>query len=125
MKTHLFFYACLLFLPGKLYSNIDDDEIGTGRLQPGNYRNLKLRRKNIECEMLLNSKVHDIPAPSFLMKPFKTIPISMQADFTYDGKIKVEPWYFENSFPTNRTSGKIEETIFYGIDIMFITYLCI
>ena len=57
--------------------------------------------------MLLNSKVHDIPAPPFLVKPFQTIPLSMQSDFTYDGKIEVKPWYFENSFPTNRTSGKI------------------
>ena len=51
-----------------------------------------------------------MPAPSFMVKPLKTIPKSMDSDFTYNGRIQVKPWYFEENFPTNRTTGKISRS---------------
>jgi hypothetical protein len=92
-------------LKSNIYKNVDDTSMGIGKLKLGNYRNLKLQTKKFDCSVLLESSVHDLPAPPFMVKPLKTIPKSLNADFTYDGRIKVKPWYFENVFPSNRTTG--------------------
>ena len=82
-----------------------DDKIGSevGRLKLGNYANLKLKRKHFECKVLFQSKVHDLPAPTFMTKPFKEIPERLKADYTYNGRIKINAYYIDYNFPTNRT----------------------
>ena len=85
--------------------DIDDKEKKKlGELQPGNYANLKLKNKNIDCPLLFSSQVHDLPAPSFMKSPLKYIPGLMKADYTYNDRIKVHPWYISENFPTYQKS---------------------
>ena len=55
---------------------------------------------------MFESKVHDLPAPSFMTKPLKDIPDLLKADYLYDRRIQNNEWYIEENFPTNRTSSK-------------------
>ena len=75
-----------------------------GELKPGNYAKLQLKQKHFDCKLLFQSKVHDLPAPTFMSKPFKVIPDLLKADYLYDRRIKEKEWYIEENFPTNRTS---------------------
>ena len=107
MDYHFIFYILPYYLVNKRQiGDIDDKARGTGRLKQGNYANLKLKQKQIDCPILFSSGVHDEPAPSFMVKPFKTIPPFFEKDYTYGGRVKVKPYYIEENFPTNRTSSK-------------------
>ena len=109
MNNHFISYVLAYHLVNKPnISNIDDKSDEIGRLKKGNYAKLKFKQKQINCPILFSSAVHDEPAPTFMEKPFKTIPPFMEKDYTYDGRIKVNSWYIENNFPTNRTSSKCE-----------------
>ena len=77
-----------------------------GRLQSGNYANLKIKRKHFDCALLFKSKVHDLSAPTFMKEPFRDIPKIFYDDYSYDGRIQIRKYYKGNSFPTNRTSSK-------------------
>ena len=87
---------------------IIDDVVNkkVGKLQSGNYANLKIERKHFDCALLFKSKVHDLSAPTFMNKPFRDIPKILYDDYTYDGRIQIRKYYKGNSFPTNRTSSK-------------------
>merc|ERR1712018_1090600 len=88
-----------------IQKDVDDktnDEVG--ELKPGNYAKLQLKQKHFDCKLLFQSKVHDLPAPSFMSKPFKDIPDLLKADYLYVRRIKKNEWYIEENFPTNRTS---------------------
>ena len=65
---------------------------------------MRSRRKYFDCHVLFGSKVHDLPAPTFMTKPFKEIPDTLKSDYTYDGRIVVNSYYIDYNFPTNRTS---------------------
>jgi hypothetical protein len=90
--------------------HLDDDEKEVddkitqkvGELQPGNYANLKTKQKHIDCKLLFQSKVHDLPASNYMTKPFHYIPDSLLSDYTYDGRIKIHEWYIEENFPTKQ-----------------------
>ena len=84
-------------------THIIDDEIDQkiGKLQTGNYANLKFKTKRINCPLLFRSKIHDLPAPAFMTKPFIYIPGILMSDYTYDGRIKVSSRYIDENFPTN------------------------
>ena len=113
-----FILGCLIII-GKMINEIDDKTNQTlGKLQPGNYANLKLKKKYINCPILFRSKVHDLPAPPFMTKPLQYIPGSLISDYTYDGRIKVLPWYISENFPTNH---KGIYTFYYPSYIMFDT----
>ena len=90
------------------YQRDVDDETNAevGELKSGNYAKLQLKQKYFNCELLFQSKVHDLPAPSFMTKPFKDIPDLLKADYLYDRRIVQKEWYIEENFPTNRTSSK-------------------
>ena len=83
------------------YEIDDQTNDSLGKLQPGNYANLVLKYKNINCPLLFESKVHDLPAPSFMKKPFQYIPGILKVDYTYDNRVKIYPWYISENFPTN------------------------
>ena len=85
---------------------MDDKRLGTGELKPGNYAKLTFKRKHFDCKLLFDSDVHDLPAPPFMTKPFKTIPDLLKKDYTYNERVVVNSWYIENDFPTNRAGGK-------------------
>ena len=88
-------------------TNIDDDiNRKTGKLQSGNYANLKIEKKHFDCGLLFKSKVHDLSAPTFMKKPLRDIPKILNDDYTYDGRIRIKKYYIGNNFPTNRTSSK-------------------
>ena len=88
-------------------TNIDDDiNKEVGKLQSGNYANLKVKRKHFDCGLLFKSKVHDLSAPTFMKKPFRDIPKILNDDYTYDGRIRIKKYYIGNNFPTNRSSSK-------------------
>ena len=93
---------------------VDDKTKKTGELMLGNYAKLRLKKKNIDCELLFKSDVHDLPAPPFMTKPFKTIPELLKDDYTYNGRVVVHSFYIDYNFPKNRTSGK-ENTTFHHI----------
>jgi hypothetical protein len=84
-----------------------DDQLKVGKLMPGNYAKLMPKRKHFDCQILFKSKVHDLPAATFMKKPLKEIPASLKQDYTYDGRIVINSWYIESNFPTNRTSSKL------------------
>ena len=84
-----------------------DDQLKVGKLMPGNYAKLMPKRKHFDCQILFKSKVHDLPAATFMQKPLKEIPDSLKQDYTYDGRIVINSWYIESNFPTNRTSSKL------------------
>ena len=86
---------------------MDDITKKTGKLMFGNYAKLRPKTKNIDCELLSKSDVHDLPAPPFITKPFKTIPDLLKDDYTYNRSVFVHSYYIEKNFPTNRTSGKL------------------
>ena len=97
----------LLFLVNNIHvTGVDDNELVTGELKPGNYAKLRFKRKHFNCKLLFDSDVHDLPAPPFMTKPFKTIPEILKKDYTYNERVTVNSWYIENNFPTNRSSGK-------------------
>ena len=96
----------LLFLDIPQKEVDDKTNLKVGELQAGNYANLKLKKKHFNCKILFESKVHDLPAPTFMTKPFKDIPESLKQDYTYDGRIVIKEWYIDYNFPTNRTSSK-------------------
>lgn len=85
-----------------------DDEINKtlGKLEAGNYANLRLKSKNIDCPLLFQSKVHDLSAPSFMKKPFQYIPGLLKADYTYENRVKLRSWYISENFPKNRKGTK-------------------
>ena len=85
----------------------DVDDKPNGKLMSGNYAKLKTKQKHFDCKVLFQSGVHDLPAPTFMNKPFKEIPKLLKSDYTYDGRIKINSWYIEENFPTNRTSSKL------------------
>ena len=80
----------------------DTNNLKIGELQPGNYANLKLKQKHIDCKLLFQSKVHDLPASKYMTKPFHYIPDLLMRDYTYDGRIKINEWYIEENFPTKQ-----------------------
>ena len=84
----------------------DDTNQEVGQLQPGNYANLRVKRKHFDCALLFKSRVHDLSAPTFMNKPFREIPDILREDYTYDVRIRVKKYYIGNNFPTNRTSSK-------------------
>ena len=91
------------FIIDKMTLKIDDKtNQKSEKLQPGNYANIRLKKKYINCPILFRSKVHDLPAPPFMTKPFKYIPGSLKSDYTYNGRINVRPWYISENFPTNQ-----------------------
>ena len=97
----------ILFTEDHLSGDIDnkiDSEVG--RLKSGNYANLVPKQKHFECNVLFESKVHDLPAPTFMTKPFKDIPERLRLDYTYDGRIKINSYYIDYNFPTNRIDSK-------------------
>ena len=97
----------ILFTEDHLSGDIDnkiDSEVG--KLKPGNYANLIPKQKHFECKVLFESKVHDLPAPTFMTKPFKDIPERLRLDYTYDGRIKINSYYIDYNFPTNRIDSK-------------------
>lgn len=83
-----------------------DDKINQkiGKLMPGNYANLISERKHFDCELLFESNIHDLPAPTLIKKPFKEIPDSLIEDYTYGGRIQVKSYYIERNFPASLTS---------------------
>ena len=103
-----------------MQKNVDDKSQQVGELKPGNYANLQLKQKHFDCPLLFQSKVHDLPAPSFMSKPFKDIPDLLKADYLYDRRIKKNEWYIEENFPTNRTSSKYCKTDVLFLDFNFI-----
>ena len=86
-----------------LVDKIDQQELGA----IGNYKNILIQKKDISCNKLFESSVHDEPAPLFQLEPFTYIPDSFWHDFTYGNKILVTKYFFKDSFPTNRNSGKL------------------
>lgn len=87
---------------------VDDfKKLPVGKLKKGNYAKLTPKRKNFDCQMLFESNVHDLPAPTFMKKPFKEIPGSLKEDYTYDGRVVINSYYIDSNFPTNRTSSKL------------------
>ena len=84
----------------------DKTKLKVGKLMPGNYAKLIPKKKHFDCPILFKSKVHDLPAPTFMNEPFKHIPDSLKSDYTYDGRIKVNSLYIGENFPSNRTSSK-------------------
>ena len=96
----------MLFL-GIVQKEIDDTKnFKIGKLEAGNYANLKLKQKHFDCKILFESKVHDLPAPTFMTKSLDDIPQQLKQDYTYDGRIEIKKWYIDYNFPTNRTSSK-------------------
>ena len=101
-------------MTNKLLFFLDDNGVQTelddtinlevGKLKPGNYAKLRTRRKHFECKVLFESQVHDLPAPTFMTKPFSEIPDTLKSDYTYDGRIVINSYYIDYNFPTNRTS---------------------
>ena len=86
---------------------VDDvRKLKVGLLMPGNYAKLVPKRKHFDCQLLFESKVHDLPAATFIQKPLKDIPDSLKTDYTYDGRIDITSWYIDGNFATNRTSSK-------------------
>ena len=88
----------LLFLGEKL----DRKELG----RSGNYKNLLIHQKSIQCQPLFEDGIHDEPAPSFQLKPFRYIPQPLLWDFTYGDRILVKRYFLSDSFPSNRKAGK-------------------
>ena len=87
--------------------NIDNFDIGVGKLRAGNYKNLKLQKKHIDCSQLFGSDIHNLYAPSFMTKPPKAIPKIWTKEFTYDGRVVTKSRYISDGFPANRTNGKL------------------
>ena len=75
MNNHFILYFLTYHLVSKPHiADIDDKSKETGRLKQGNYAKLKFKQKQINCPILFSSGVHDEQAPTFMEKPFKTIP---------------------------------------------------
>ena len=85
----------------------DNKQLPVGKLKKGNYAKITPKRKHFDCQMLFESNVHDLPAPTFMKKPLKEIPTSLKGDYTYDGRIVINSYYIDSNFPTNRTSSKL------------------
>ena len=88
----------VLFLGEKL----DRKELG----RSGNYKNLLIHQKNIQCKPLFEESIHDEPAPKSQLKPFRYIPQPLLWDFTYGGRILVKRYFLTDSFPSDRKAGK-------------------
>ena len=102
-----FFEIVYFIISDDIQKDVDDkSKAEVGELKFGNYAKLQLKQKHFDCKLLFESKVHDLPAPSFMSKPFKDIPDLLKADYLYDRRIKKNEWYIEENFPTNRTSSK-------------------
>ena len=85
-----------------LGNKLDTKELG----RSGNYKNLLIHQKNIQCKPLFEDGIHDEPAPSSQLKPFNYIPDSLLWDFTYGDRILVKRYFLTDSFPSNRKAGK-------------------
>ena len=108
-----FFEIMQLIILDDIQKDVDDEtNAKVGELKPGNYAKLQLKQKHFDCKLLFESKVHDLPAPSFMSKPFKDIPDLLKADYLYDRRIQKNDWYIEENFPTNRTSSKLSSLVF-------------
>lgn len=83
--------------------NIDVKNLGV----KGNYKNLMIQKKNIDCAKLFEDSIHDEPAPSFQMMPFEAIPKKLLPEFTYENKILVKRYFFTQDFPRDRKKGII------------------
>ena len=73
LKCKEHYYDYFLYVNNSLKAtdatNIDDDlNKKVGKLQLGNYANLKIKRKHFDCGLLFKSKVHDLSAPTFMKK---------------------------------------------------------
>lgn len=108
-----FFEIIFLIISDDIQKDVDDkSDAMVGELKSGNYAKLQLKQKHFDCKLLFESKVHDLPAPSFMSKPFKDIPDLLKADYLYDRRIQKNEWYIEENFPTNRTSSKLFPLVF-------------
>ena len=102
-------YPYLILFLDDVQKDVDDQTNSeVGKLMPGNYGKLKLKHKHFDCKILFESKIHDLPAPSLMEKPFREIPDLLKTDYTYDGRIAINSWYIDYNFPTNRTSSKLK-----------------
>ena len=101
------FTQLLIVILGSHPIEVDDvSKLKVGLLMPGNYAKLATKRKHFDCQLLFESKVHDLSAATFMKKPLKDIPDSLKPDYTYDGRIVISSWYIDSNFATNRASGK-------------------
>ena len=85
-----------------LGNKFDKKELG----RSGNYKNLLIHQKNIQCKPLFEDGIHDEPAASSQLKPFTYIPQPLLWDFTYGGRILVKRYFLTDSFPSDRNAGK-------------------
>ena len=93
------------FLPTRCFhpgDKLDRKELG----RSGNYKGLMIQQKNIQCTPLFEDSIHDEPAPSSQLGPFKYIPHRLLWDFTYGGRLLVKRYFWTDSFPSDRNSGK-------------------
>jgi len=80
---------------------LDDEKLG----KAGNYKNLVIQKKSIECRNLFEDSIHDKPAPEFQKEPFEYLPKSLWNDFTYQNRVLVTRYFLTDSFPSDRNSG--------------------
>ena len=80
---------------------LDDEKLG----KAGNYKNLGIQKKSIECRNLFEDSIHDKPAPEFQKEPFEYLPKSLWNDFTYQNRVLVTRYFLTDSFPSDRNSG--------------------
>ena len=73
----------------------------------GNYKNLFIKKKNINCVKLFEDIIHDEPAPEFQMMPFEVIPETLLPDFTYENRVLVKRYFFTQDFPRDRKKGNL------------------
>ena len=99
MVSFIVIYIQLSFIA----SNVDQEEFG----MLGNYKNLFIQKKNIACKQLFEDSIHDEPAPPFQLEPYEYIPECLLQEFTYGNRILVKRYFFKDSFPSDRNSGKI------------------
>ena len=70
--------------------------------KPDLYSKLHLNviNKHFDCPLLLANRLHDIPAPEQLTKPwaYKDIPSTLVHEFTYNNQVKVRDIFMGNDF---------------------------
>ena len=88
---------------------MDKRELG----ENGNYKNLFLQKKKIDCFKLFKDNIHDEPAPPFQKTPFQNIPKKLLHEFTYGNRILMKRFFFTQDFPRNRNEGRQFYVNFY------------